>query len=65
MGWNDHSSDSDDVSNLPPEAFSSFSADGPFEPDDRWMHTADKCHQIIAIRAWFLARYSTSLYSGE
>lgn len=53
MGWNDHIDD--EVSNLDAEAFSPF--DGPFNPQDHWLRTADKSDQTIAIRAWFLGRY--------
>jgi len=55
MGWNDHIDDHCEVSNLPPEAFSPF--DGPFDPQDHWLRTADKDEQLIAMRAWFLARH--------
>ena len=56
MGWNDHLDDNE-LGNLPPEAFSTWDVDGPFDPQDHWLETAQKDHQLIAIRAWFLARY--------
>lgn len=55
MGWNDHMDDDNEVSNLPPEAFSPFG--GCFDPQDHWLRTADKDEQLISMRAWFLARY--------
>ena len=55
MGWSDHMYDDSEVSNLPPDAFSPF--EGPFDPQDHWLRTADKDDQLIAMRAWFLARY--------
>ena len=57
MGWNDHMDDGNELGNLPPEAFSSWHVDGEFEPEDQWLRTASKDHQIIAVRAWFLDRY--------
>jgi len=57
MGWNDHMDDDNELGNLPPEAFSSWHVDGQFEPDDHWLGIAQRDHQIIAIRAWFLDRY--------
>ena len=57
MGWNDHMDDDNELSNLPPEAFSSWNVDGAFEPQDHWLRTARKDHQMIAMRAWFLDRY--------
>jgi hypothetical protein len=57
MGWNDHMDDGNELGNLPPEAFASWHVDGEFEPEDHWLRTASKEHQIIAIRAWFLDRY--------
>ncbi|MGB8031448.1 MAG: hypothetical protein WCF30_17490 [Terracidiphilus sp.] len=56
MGWNDHMDDNE-LGNLPPEAFSTWNVDGPFEPQDHWLETAGKDDQIIAMRAWFLGRY--------
>jgi hypothetical protein len=50
MGWNDHMDDSE-LSNLPSEAHDNmFDADGPFEPSDSWLETADRDHQRIAVR---------------
>jgi hypothetical protein len=63
MGWNDHMDDDNELGNLPPEAFSSWDVDGPFEPQDHWLRTARKDHQIIAIRAWFLDRYCDPAHS--
>jgi hypothetical protein len=57
MGWNDHMDDDNELGNLPPEAFSTWNVDGPFEPQDHWLRTASKDDQIIAMRAWFLGRY--------
>lgn len=56
MGWNDHMDDSE-LGNLPPEAFSTWDVDGPFDPQDHWLETASRDHQIIAVREWFLSRY--------
>jgi len=57
MGWNDRLED-DDVSDLPPEAWGNvFDADGPFDPDDRWLKQAEPEQQRVAMRAWFLARF--------
>jgi hypothetical protein len=56
MGWNYHMDDNE-LGNLPPEAFSTWDADGPFDPQDHWLRTASKDHQVIAMRAWFLDRY--------
>lgn len=56
MGWNDHIDDSE-LGNLPPEAFSPFNVDGPFDPQDHWLETADEEEQRIAMREWFLARF--------
>lgn len=60
MGWSDHMYDDSEVSNLPHEAFSPF--EGPFDPQDHWLRTADKDDQLIAMRAWFLARYCDSAH---
>jgi hypothetical protein len=49
--------DDNELGNLPPEAFSSWDVDGPFEPQNHWLETARKDHQIIAIRAWFLDQF--------
>lgn len=57
MGWNDHMDDDNELGNLPPEAFSSWNVGGAFEPQDHWLRTARKDHQMIAMRAWFLDRY--------
>ncbi len=58
MGWNDHMDDGDDISNLPPEAMGNlFDVEGQFDPNDHWLRTADEKHQLIAMRAWFHARY--------
>lgn len=57
MGWNDHMDDDNELGNLPTEAFSTWNVDGPFEPQDHWLETAEKDDQIIAMRAWFLERY--------
>lgn len=57
MGWNDHMDDDNELGNLPPEAFSTWDVDGPFEPQNHWLETAGKDDQIIAMRAWFLGRY--------
>ncbi len=58
MGWNDDMDDGDDISNLPPEATGNiFDVEGPFDPNDHWLRTAEEEHQLIAMRAWFHARY--------
>lgn len=54
MGCNDHIDDDNELANIPPEAFSTWDLDGPFEPQNHWLETARKDHQITAIRAWFL-----------
>jgi hypothetical protein len=56
MGWNDRMDDSE-LGNLPPEAFSTWDVDGPFDPQNHWLETASRDHQIIAVREWFLCRY--------
>jgi hypothetical protein len=57
MGWNDHMDDSE-LSNLPSEAHDNmFDVDGPFEPSDSWLETANRDDQRIAVREWFLARF--------
>ncbi len=57
MGWNDHLDDSE-ISNLPPEAYgSNFQSSSPFDPDDHWLKTAEPDQQLIAMRAWFCARF--------
>jgi hypothetical protein len=57
MGWNEHMNDDSELGNLPPEAFSSWNVDGPFEPQDHWLRTATRDHEMIAAREWFLAGY--------
>jgi hypothetical protein len=60
MGWNDHMDEHPDADtgNFPPEAFGNVHAvDGPFDPSDSWLCQADHEDQLIALRAWFLARY--------
>lgn len=57
MGWNDSYCDSE-LSNLPPEAYGNiFDTDGPFDPDNHWLSSAEREDQLIAVREWFLARY--------
>lgn len=57
MGWNDHIDDSE-IGNLPEEAFDNpYNLDGPFEPSNRWLPTAERYLQEIALREWFLARF--------
>lgn len=57
MGWNDHIDDSE-LANLPPEAYENiFDTDGPFDPNNHWLETADEDDQKTAMREWFLARY--------
>ena len=63
MGWNDYMDDDNELVNLPPEAFGTWNVDGPFEPQDHWLRTANKDHQLIAIRAWFLARYCDPVHN--
>jgi hypothetical protein len=63
MGWNDHMDDDNELGNLPPEAFSTWDVDGPFEPQNHWLQTARKDHQMIAVRAWFLDRYCDPVHS--
>lgn len=58
MGWNDHIDDDDELDNLPTHARGNpFDVDGPFDPDDHWLKNASEEHQLIAMRAWFKARY--------
>ena len=58
MGWNDHMDDDDETSNLPPEAMGNiFDVGGAFDPANHWLRTAKEDHQLIAMRAWFHARY--------
>ncbi len=58
VGWNDRMDDGDDLSNLPPEAMgNTFDVEGSFDPNDHWLRTAEEEHQLIAMRAWFHARY--------
>lgn len=56
MGWNDNIDD-DELGNLPSEAFDTFNVDGPFDPNDSWLSTANNDEQLIAMRAWFHAHY--------
>lgn len=56
MGFNDHIHNSE-LSNLPHEAFDPFNVDGPFDPQDNWLEVASEDDQLIAMRAWFYARY--------
>jgi hypothetical protein len=69
MGWNDHMDDDNELDNLPPEAFTPWDVDGPFEPQDHWLRTARRDHQVIAVRAWFLDRFCdpahNTPYSGS
>jgi hypothetical protein len=47
-----------ELANLPPEAYGNvFDVDGPFDPDDFWLESANREDQITAVSAWFLARY--------
>lgn len=54
MGMNDRIDD--EFGNLPPDAFGQY--DGPIEPDDQWLRTAERNDQLMAMRAWFISRYS-------
>ncbi|RKT60801.1 hypothetical protein DFR40_0948 [Azonexus fungiphilus] len=57
MGWNDRIEDSE-LGNLPPEAFGNvFDVEGPFDPENTWLESADEEDQRIAVKEWFLARY--------
>jgi hypothetical protein len=56
MRWNYYFDDTE-LGNLDPEAFNPLDVDGPFDPQNHWLQTASKEDQLIAIRAWFLARY--------
>jgi hypothetical protein len=57
MGYHEDLDDSE-IGNLPPEAHGNvFDTDGPFDPDNHWLRTADVEPQLIAMRAWFVARY--------
>jgi hypothetical protein len=62
MGGYDHLDDNE-LGNLPPEAFSPWNVDGPFEPQNHWIETASRDHQIIAMREWFLARYCDPVHN--
>ncbi|MDP2264800.1 MAG: hypothetical protein Q8K24_16785 [Hydrogenophaga sp.] len=43
---------------FPPEAWGNVAdVDGPFDPNDVWMKSADEDEQRIAMREWFTARY--------
>lgn len=58
MSLNDYVDDDSDISNLPPEAMGNpFDVEGPFDPNDHWLQSAEEEHQLIAMRAWFYARY--------
>ncbi|ACD96146.1 hypothetical protein Glov_2432 [Trichlorobacter lovleyi SZ] len=57
MGWNDHIDDGNELANLPPEAFNPFDVDGPFDPNDHWLESADEVDQATAVKCWFYARY--------
>lgn len=47
-----------ELANLPPEAYGNvFDTDGPFDPDNNWLRTAERDDQLTAMREWFLARY--------
>ncbi|MCD6671819.1 MAG: hypothetical protein LT106_03105 [Burkholderiaceae bacterium] len=63
MGWNDHMDDSDDVSNLPAEAWgNTFNVGGTFDPNDNWLRSAEREDQVIAMRGWFRARFCDPAY---
>jgi hypothetical protein len=51
-----------ELSNLPPEAFDPFNVDGPFDPQNHWLRTADKDDQLTAMREWFRAHYCDPAY---
>lgn len=56
MGYDPY--EDSELSNLPPEAYGNvFDTDGPFDPDDNWLETAERHDQLTAMREWFLARY--------
>jgi len=58
MGWNDHMDDGNELSNLPPEAWGNiFDVEGPFDPSDSWLQSAERDEQLIAMRGWFCARF--------
>lgn len=54
MGFKDYE-DEDELGNLPPEAFDPFG--DPFDLSDAWLKHASQEFQLIAMRAWFKARY--------
>ncbi len=54
MGSNDQD-DGDEIGNLPSEAFDSY--EEPFELRNEWLKDAPQQDQLIAMRAWFKARY--------
>ena len=43
------------INKLPLDAFGQF--DEPIDQDDQWIRTAKRKDQVVALRAWFLARY--------
>lgn len=50
--------DGNELSNLPPEAWGNiFDVEGPFDPNDSWLETAECEEQLIAMRGWFCARF--------
>lgn len=50
--------DGNELSNLPPEAWGNiFDVEGPFDPNDSWLETAECEEQLIAMRGWFYARF--------
>ncbi len=50
--------DGGELSNLPSEAHDNmFDVDGPFEPNNSWLETANRDDQRIAVRERFLARF--------
>ena len=53
-----HIYEDSELSSLPAEAWGNvFDVDGPFDPENSWIESAKKEHQLIAMREWFLARY--------
>lgn len=58
MGWNDHIDDGNELSDLPSEAWGNiFDVEGPFDPDDGWLESAEREEQLIAMRGWFCVRF--------